>query len=71
MDTLKLFLPLEDFLLMTVELCSKVEPGVWEEDRGTCFWSPVQLWKGSSVFVCFAVTDSLVHSVVPEQLELP
>ena len=36
---------LEEFLLRTVELCSRVEPGVWEEDRGTFFWSRDKLWR--------------------------
>ena len=36
---------LEEFLLRTVELCSRVEPGVWEEDRGTFFWSRDKLWS--------------------------
>ena len=70
MDTLKLSLT---FGRVSVEVCGALlKNGARSKGRGQgdILLEPGQALEKSSVFVCFAVTNLLVHSVLPSQLEL-
>ena len=70
MDTLKLSLT---FGRVSFEDCGALlKSGArgMGRGKGDILLEPGRALEESSVFVCFSVTDLLVHSVVPSQLEL-